>query len=158
MCVFQGIWSEMIHHGLWCQIIHWDWGLFAEMQLHSDNGISSCCDRQDWCWEEVTGRRLHDIHPGQAQEWGIAIPAVGEFCSSFLYISQQSALVAIQNPMVNHSTELRPTARLSPRPLQWLPDPHVFLQPHIPLSRSSSSLHKPKEPFRGCLQLFPLRA
>ena len=100
MCVFQGIWSEMIHHGLWCQIVHWDWGLSAEMQLHSDNGISSCCDGQDWCWEEVTGRTLDDIHMGQAQEWGITIPAVAEFCSPFLYISQQSALVAIQNPMI----------------------------------------------------------
>lgn len=81
------------------------------MQLRSDNGISSCCDRQDRCWEEVTGKTLDDTHPGQAQERGLAIPAAGESCSPFLHISQQSALVAIQHPMVNHSTEFRPTAR-----------------------------------------------
>lgn len=153
MCVFQGIWSEMIHHGLWCQIIHRDWGLFAEMQLHSDNGISSCCDRQDRCWEEVSGRTLDDIHPGQAQELGLAIPAAGESCSPFLYISQQSALVAIQHPMINHSTELRQTARWSPRPLHWLP---TFLPPWIPSPSAPSRFINQKGYLEGCSFLFVL--
>lgn len=84
MCVFQGIWSEMIHHGLWCQIIHRDSSCFAEMQLYTDNGISSCCNRQDWCWEEVTGRPLYDVLTEQEEERGIVNWAVGEFCISFL--------------------------------------------------------------------------
>lgn len=117
MCVFKGIWFEMIHHGLWCQIIHRDWGLSAEMQLYLDNGISSCCDRQDWCWEEVTGGILDDIRTEQEQEWGIRTWAVGEFRSSFLlctFLSSQHWL-----PSKTPRSTLpgsQPSSLVSPRP------------------------------------------
>lgn len=152
MCVFQGIWSEMIHHGLWCQIIHWDWGLSAEMQLYSDNGISSCCDRQDWCWEEVTGGTLDDIRTGQAQAWGIGTRAVGEFSSSFLpctFLSSQHWLLS-KTPW-STIPGAQPNSRGSPRPLSDYPTSTC------PSSRSPpSQFINHDDHLEGCLQHFAL--
>lgn len=149
MCVFRGIWSEMIHHGLWCQIIHWDWGLAAEMQLRSDNGISSCCDRQDWCWEEVTGRTLGDIPTRQAQEWGSANQAVGERWSSFL----SCAFLSSQH--WSPSKTPWSTIPQTPPDRRWVPGRcsdyrslSFFLQLCVLSLLHCSSLHKPEGPFR----------
>lgn len=101
---------------------------------------------------ERTGRTPDDRCPGQAREQGILSWAVGEFCSASLpCVSQQSALVPIQNPIVNHSTRRTAISVVSSWPRWWLPKlPHALPAVHPPPA-SLSSLHKPERPSRGLL-------
>lgn len=90
-----------------------------------------------------------DRHKNEASRSQLSVSSAVLSCT---FLSSQHWLPS-NTPWSTIPQSSAPTARWSPRPLQWLP---TFLPPWIPLSLCSSSLHKPKGPFRGLL--FPLCA
>lgn len=150
MYVFQGIWSEMIHHVLWCQIIHWDLGT---LQKHSCVQIMvfpvAVMDKTDagknrlvrhWMIY-VQGRQKHKA--SWAESRSASLPCT----------SQQSALVPIQNPIASYSIRHTVISVVSSCPLQWLLKLPLGLLTTHPLPATLSSLHKPKGPFTGPLAI-----
>lgn len=151
MYVFQGIWSEMIHHVLWCQIIHWDLGTLQKRSsvqimvfpvVVMDKTVAGKNRLVRHWMIYVQGRQKHEA--SQTESHSASLPC----------ISQQSALVTIQNPIVSHSIRRTAISVVSSCPLQWLLKLPLGPLTTYPPPATLSLLHKPEGPFTGQLSIF----